>query len=320
MRVLVTGGNGFVGRRLLHKLLGMPGVSAVAGLRNQRALELDLVCEQRVLGDLATASFSAAQFSGIDVLVHTAARVHVMQDVEVDSLLTYRQVNVAALRRLAEAAVQAGVKRFIFVSSIKVNGEETLPGRVFTAGDVPAPKDHYSISKYEAEQALREVCENSDMEWVVVRPPLVYGPGVKANFQRLMRTLRRGLPLPVGALRNRRSLVALDNLVDLLITCLTHPRAANQTFLVSDGNDLSVVELTEALAQLLGSRSWLIPIPAAFLRVALRMIGRADVAQRLCGDLRVDIEKTCSVLDWYPPVAANDGLALTVAHYLECRP
>lgn len=319
MRVLVTGANGFVGERMLQRLLGMSGVSVVAGLRGSGALNDAVACERCVLGDLTTASFSAAQLDDIDVLVHTAARVHVMRDIEADPLVAFRRTNVTALLRLAEAAAQAGVKRFVLVSSIKVNGEETLPGRAFTAGDVPAPMDPYGISKHEAEQALRQVCESSGMEWVVVRPPLVYGPGVKANFQRLMRTLGRGLPLPIGALRNRRSLVALDNLVDLLVTCLTHPRAVNQTFLVSDDDDLSVVALAERLARLLGSRSWLLPIPATYLRAALRLIGRAGVAQRLCGELRVDIEKTRALLDWHPPVTVDEGLARTVTHYLEHR-
>ena len=320
MRVLVTGANGFVGGGLLQRLLGMAEVSVVAGLRHYGALDDTVVCERCVLGDLATSSFAAAQLDGIDVIVHTAARVHVMRELEVDPLATFRQVNVAALRRLAGAAAQAGVRRFVFVSSIKVNGEETMPGYAFMAGDVPTPMDPYGISKQEAEQALREICESSGMEWVVVRPPLVYGPGVKANFQRLMQGLACGVPLPVGALHNRRSLVSLDNLVDLLVTCLTHPRAANQTFLVSDGNDLSVIELTKKLAQLLSSRSWLVPIPAACLRVALNSVGRASVAQRLCGELRVDIEKNRSVLDWCPLTTVDEGLARTTAHYLECRP
>lgn len=317
MRVLVTGANGFVGARVVQVLRDRPDVNVVSGVRRLGVHCDAIIGEQRELGDLAQASFDISQFSDIDVVVHTAARVHVMQDREADPLLAFRRANVEALKSLAVVAALAGVKRFVLVSSIKVNGEETLPGRPFNAEDEAAPADPYGISKYEAEQVLRQVCEGSSMEWVVVRPPLVYGPGVKANFMRLMQSLGRGMPLPVGSLHNRRSLVALDNLVDLLVTCLSHPQAANQTFLVSDGDDLSVAALTEHLSQLLASRSWLLPIPPSCLRAALRMAGRSAVAQRLCGELRVDIGKTHSLLGWQPPMAVKEALALTAAHYLE---
>lgn len=317
MRVLVTGANGFVGGGVLRALVGRPDVRAVAGVRDAGVFVSAASCEHCVLGDLAYAQFSASQFTGIDVLVHTAARVHVMRETDVDPLQAFRQANVQGLQALATAAAAGGVRRFVFVSSIKVNGEETPPGVPYTADDVPAPVDPYGVSKHEAEQALRRICEDTGMEWVIVRPPLVYGPEVKANFLRLMQSLESGMPLPVGSLQNRRSLVALDNLVDLLVTCLSHPQAANQTFLVSDGGDLSVAELTALLSRLLSSRSWLFPFPAVLLRTALAVIGRVAVAQRLCGELRVDIEKTRTSLGWQPPVSVEQGLSCTVAHYLE---
>lgn len=318
MRVLVTGATGFVGQALLRQLVCVQGITPIAGVRKIGALSLaDLSCEQLPLGNLTEGPVAIELLQRVDVLVHTAARVHVMDEREADPLASFRRMNVAASIELAKAAARAGVKRFIYISSIKVNGEETSPGQRFSAADQPLPIDPYGISKHEAEQALREVCEGMGMEWVVVRPPLVYGPGVKANFQRLMQGLLAGLPLPLGGLHNQRSLVALGNLVDLLVTCLDHPNAANQVFLVSDGDDLSVRVLAERLARLLGSRSWLLPLPCGALRVGLSLVGRAGAAQRLCGELRVDIDKTCALLGWQPPFPVDEALACTVAHYLE---
>lgn len=320
MRVLVTGATGFVGQALLRRLASVQGVTPIAGVRQVVALNPgDLACEQLPLGDLAEGHVAAELLQGVDVLLHTAARVHVMDEREADPLAAFRRINVAASMGLAESAARAGVKRFIYISSIKVNGEETLPGQRFAAEDKPQPIDPYGISKHEAEQALQAVCERTGMEWVVVRPPLVYGPGVKANFQRLMQSLLKGLPLPVGALHNQRSLVALDNLVDLLVTCLDHPQAANQAFLVSDGDDLSVRALAERLARLLGARSWLLPVPAGCLRGGLVLLGQAGIAQRLCGELRVDMDKTYALLGWQPPITVDEALARTVTRYLESR-
>ena len=252
---------------------------------------------------------------GIDVVVHCAARVHVMQDTEADPLAAFRAVNVAGTLTLAHQAVSAGVKRFVFISSIKVNGESTFTRQPFTADDAPAPLDAYGLSKMEAEQGLREIALQTGMEVAIIRPPLVYGPGVKANFAAMMRWLQLGVPLPLGAIHNQRSLVALDNLVDLIVTCLTHPAAANQTFLVSDGEDVSTTELLRRMGKAMGHPARLVPVPVGFLKLAATMLGKGDMAQRLCGSLQVDIEKTRRLLDWTPPLSLDQGLKKAAEGY-----
>jgi UDP-glucose 4-epimerase len=214
---------------------------------------------------------------------------------------------------LARQAAAAGLRRFVFVSSIKVNGEATQLARPFIADDAPAPLDAYGVSKMEAEQGLREIARQTGMEVVIIRPPLVYGPGVKANFAAMMRWLKRGVPLPLGAIHNQRSLVALDNLVDLILTCLTHPAATNQTFLVSDGEDVSTTELLRRMGQAMGKTARLLPVPASWLKVAASLVGKGDVAQRLCGSLQVDISKTRELLGWVPPVSLDEGLRRAAA-------
>ncbi|WP_458982598.1 NAD-dependent epimerase/dehydratase family protein [Pseudomonas borbori] len=317
MRVLVTGASGFVGRALLQRLLALDWIDAVAGLRKTGALiEYELPCERRVLGDLAVAAVNSDALQGVDVLVHTAARVHVMDDAATDPLAVFRAVNVEGMLRLATAAAEAGVKRFVLISSVKVNGEETPPGHVFTAADQPCPSDAYGRSKWEAEQALQALCEATDMRWVIIRPTLVYGPGVRANFHRLMGGLAHGLPLPLGALNNRRSLVALDNLLDLLLICLVHPAAVNQIFMVSDGDDWSVAELARYLARALQSPARLLPVPRSWLRSGLQLSGCGSVAQRLCGELCVDIEKTKTLLGWQPAHAVANALSVTAEDFL----
>ena len=314
MQIMVTGANGLVGAALISRIAREPAMQPIAGVRVPQADNLP--CEQRVLGNLAKDRLSAQALRGVEVVVHAAARVHVMEESERDPLAAFRAVNVEGTRALLEAAALAGVRRFILVSSIKVNGEISLPGRPFSEQDAANPQDAYAQSKWEAEQLVQAFCEQHAMEWVVVRPPLVYGPGVRANFRRMMQALARGLPLPLGSLHNRRSLVALENLVDFLACCASHPAAANQRFLLSDGRDLSVTELSRALAAALGSRSWLVPLPGAWLYAGLRLLGRAAAAQRLCGELRVDSGKARALLHWQAPQGVDEALAATVQHFL----
>lgn len=315
MRVLVTGGNGLVGGAVLRRLACHEPFETVAGVRSFRSA-VDTGMPVCILGDLAQLTINSRSLRGVDVLIHTAARVHVMHEKNKDPLTAFRLVNVEGTRALLEASAHAGVRRFIFVSSIKVNGEVSPPGRPFSERDEVNPQDAYACSKWEAEQLVQSFCEQHGMEWVVVRPPLVYGPGVRANLRRMMQALARGLPLPLGSLHNLRSLVALENLVDFLTCCVSHPAAANQRFLLSDGRDLSVTELSRTLAAALGSRSWLVPLPGAWLNAGLRLLGRAAAAQRLCGELRVDSGKARELLDWQAPKGVDEALIETVQDFV----
>ncbi len=312
MKVLVTGASGFVGRALVQRLGGMVGMRVLAAVRRPDASSLvsgpstTVVCVGAEL-PLDQVDWSAA-LEGVDAVVHLAARVHVLHDESTDPLAACRAVNVAGTLNLARQCVRAGVKRFVFVSSVKVNGEATVAGQRFTEVDVPAPQDAYAISKFEAEQGLRYLSEQSGMEVVIIRPPLVYGRGVKANFAALVRGVQRGWLLPLGAVCNQRSLVALDNLVDLIVVCLAHPGAANETFLVSDGHDLSTPDLIRGIAHAVGAKPRLLRVPVGTLRALASLLGKRDTMQRLCGDLQVDISKACSLLGWSPPVSVEEGL------------
>ena len=303
--VVVTGANGFVGRALCAEIVARG--TAVRGI-TRSACDFPSGTESFRVGDIDDSTNWQDALAGCRVVVHLAARVHVMADTAANPLDEFRRINVQGTLNLARQAAAAGVNRFVFISSVKVNGEATLPGQPFAADDAPAPLDAYGISKMEAEQGLREIAFQTGMEVVIIRPPLVYGPGVKANFAAMMRWLRRGIPLPLGAIHNQRSLVALDNLVDLIVTCLTHPAAANQTFLVSDGEDVSTTELLRRMGQAMGRPARLIPVPASWLKLAAAMVGKPDVAQRLCGSLQVDIEKTRRLLGWTPPLSLDEGL------------
>lgn len=318
--ILVTGATGFVGHALVQRLAAD---AALDGDGNGHGDRVVVAVRRSVgpwpagvqlaqTGDLLPSTDWRAALRGVHAVVHCAARVHVMHDQAGDPLAAYRQVNVAGTLNLARQAAQAGVRRFVFVSSIKVNGEATLTGQPFGADDTPAPMDPYGVSKMEAEQALWALSAQTGMEVVVVRPPLVYGPGVKANFAAMVRWVARGVPLPLGNIGNARSMVALDNLVDLLVTCLKHPAAAGQTFLVSDGEDVSTTALLQRTAKAMGKNARLLPVPAPLLAFAAALLGKRAAAQRLCGSLQVDIEKTRQLLGWQPPLTLDQGLKQAV--------
>jgi len=306
MNILITGANGFVGSYLAKKLSNLPAVKLTLAARV--ASTTQLVKTFKVNQIDSTTEWSEA-LVGCQSVVHTAARAHIMKDEVADPLTEYRRVNVDGTLNLARQAAEAGVRRFIFISSIKVNGEQTLIGKPFTAEDIPAPEDAYGISKYEAEQGLLQIAADSGLEVVIIRPPLVYGPGVKGNFSSMMQVVKKGFPLPLGAINNMRSLVALDNLVDLIITCINHPAAANQVFLAGDGEDLSTTELLRGIAKAAGVSSRLIPVPAAVLMFGASLLGKKAVAQRLLGSLQVDISKARDLLGWTPPLSVEEGLS-----------
>ncbi len=272
-----------------------------------------------VVGNLGGDTDWSAALKGIEIIVHLAARVHVMNDSVSDPLAEFRRVNVEGTLNLAQQAVSGGVKRFVFISSIKVNGGNTLLNQPYFADDTPAPVDPYGISKYEAEEGLHSLAMETGLEVVIIRPPLVYGPGVKVNFRSMMQWLNRGLPLPFGAIHNKRSLVALDNLVDLIITCIEHPSAANQTFLAGDGEDLSTTELLRIMGQALGRPARLMPIPERLLEAVAVLLGKRALAQRLCASLQVDISKAKELLGWVPPVKTKEALHETARHFLESQ-
>lgn len=314
VRILLTGATGFLGRALLKELLYREH-EVTAAVRHASPVVKGL--RSYPIVDIGGTTDWLPALQGIEVVVHAAARVHVVRERHPDPLAEYRHVNVDGTLRLARQAVASGVRRFVFISSIKVNGESTLLGKPFLAGDVPAPADPYGVSKLEAEQGLMRLADEAGMELVIIRPPLVYGPGVKANFLSMMRWLHKGVPLPFGAIHNRRSLVALDNLVDLIVTCIEHHVAANQTFLVSDGEDLSTSELLRRMGAVLGRPARLLPVPSWLLQAGAAALGKQALSQRLCGSLQVDIGKTRELLGWTPPLSIDEALRKTAKHFLE---
>ena len=310
MRVLVTGASGFVGRTLIHTL-SLRSHEIVAAMRAAPS-DRDTPSNSVAIGDInATTNWSAA-LHGADAVVHLAARVHVMRDTAIDPLAEFRRVNTDGTLNLARQAAAAGVKRFIFLSSIGVNGNSTSQGKIFTENSASLPHDPYSVSKHEAEVGLRAISKSTGMEIVIIRPTLVHGSKAPGNFGKLTRLVAKGLPLPLASIQNRRSFVGIDNLVDFIITCLEHPAAANETFLVSDGEDLSTPDLIRRMARAMDRPARLLPVPKSVLMAAAAMLGKRDKAQRLCGSLQVDISKSRALLGWNPPISVDEGLRRTV--------
>ena len=314
-KILVTGSSGFVGSCLIEKLIENVDFQVTALVRRAPAKTNECI-HYYCLADFAQIDAGHESLKQIDVVIHLASRVHVMNDTEVDPLAAFRAINVGHTLSLARSAAMSGAKRFIFVSSVKVNGEGTTPGHPYRETDTPNPVDFYGISKLEAEEGLRLVAAETGMEVVIIRPVLVYGPGVKANFESMMKWLRKGIPLPFGAIRNQRSLVALDNLVDLILTCVNHPAAADQTFLVSDGEDVSTTQLLVKLANALNSPSRLLPVPSWLLTASATLLGKKALSQRLCGSLQVDITKARLLLGWHPVLTLDQALRKTAVHFI----
>ena len=324
MNILLTGATGFIGQSLVTKLLKLNNV--VTALVREKSSTLTKDVKQITGVDFNKLSEKSSinsfeielkqSLKDVDVVVHLAARVHVMADNSNDPLAEFRAVNCDATLLLAQLAADAGVKRFVFISSVKVNGEMTELKKPFKPEDQHVPKDPYGLSKYEAEQGLLALAKETGMEVVVIRPPLVYGPGVRANFVSMMKWIYKGVPLPFGAISNQRSLVALDNLVGFIIHCLSHPKAANEVFLISDGEDVSTTELLQKVSKSLDTKPWLIPFPVNWMIFTARLIGKKDLANRLFSSLQVDSSKATDLLGWKPVITMDEQLKKTADAYL----
>ena len=304
--ILISGATGFVGGAVVRELCHR-GEKVVAAVRLYSE-SLPTTVKQVQVGGLSAGTDYSVALKSVDVVIHAAARVHVMHDQVADPLSEFRKVNVEGTLNLARQAADAGVQRFVFISSIKVNGESTKLGKPFTAEDNITTQDPYGLSKWEAEQGLLQIAKETGMQVVVIRPPLIYGEGVKANFKKMMHGVAKGLPLPLGAVHNQRSLVALDNLVDFIILCAQHPKAANEVFLISDGEDVSTTELLQKVAKAMGKKARLLPVPVGLMRFVAKLLGKEDVANRLFGSLQVDSSKAREILDWQPVTTMDEQL------------
>jgi UDP-glucose 4-epimerase len=307
---LVTGAIGFVGRALMPTLICRGHESREAVRRSEKKPDGRL--SSFVVGNIDGTTYWSTALRGVDAVIHLAARVHVMRNSAREPLVEFHRVNTEGTLNLASQAAEVGVRRFIFLSTIGVNGSSTLYGKVFAPTDTPSPHDPYSKSKYEAEIGLHSIARSTGMEVVIIRSPLVYGANAPGNFGKLTRLVAKGLPLPFGSITNRRSLMGIDNLVDFMVTCLEHPAAANETFLVSDGEDLSTPDLIRRMARAMDRPARLLPVPSSVLMATAAMLGRRDMAQRLCGSLQVDISKSRQLLGWNPPFSVDEGLKRAV--------
>jgi len=319
-RILVTGASGFVGHILCRTLLAQ-GFEVTATVRRIALLpeRHERLYQEIEVGDIHASTDWSSALKGVNTLVHLAARVHVMKDVASDPLAEFLKVNLDGTVNLARQAARVGVKRLVYVSSVKVNGEETQELRSYVEQDMPAPQDPYGVSKWEAERALQLIAQETGLEVVVVRPPLVYGPGVKGNFIRLLAAVDKEIPLPLAGANNARSLVYVGNLVNALICCATHPAARGQTYLVSDGKSVSTAVLVEKIAKALGRKSRSFYFPPGLIRFAAIMLGRSAQVDRLFGSLRVNDEKIHRELSWTPPYTLDQGLHETVDWYQKSK-
>lgn len=318
IRFLVTGANGFVGRALCATLVQHGHDVRGAVRRSDIALNSNI--SRVTVGEINAQTDWSAALSGIDVLIHLAARVHVMHETSADPLDEFRRTNVQGTEHLARRAAAQGVKRLVFVSSIKVNGEETTGGQRYTEHDVPSPQDTYGVSKWEAEQALHRVAKETGLEVVIVRPPLVYGPGVKGNFERMLQVLNEGVPLPLASVNNLRSLIYVENLADALRVCAIHPAAAGETYLLGDGDDISTPDMLRQLALAMGKPARIFPFPAVLLRLAGNLLGKSEEIARLLGSLQIDSGKIRRELNWQPPFTLQQGLQATAEWYRTSKP
>lgn len=313
-KILLTGSNGFLGRAILSKLI-VSQVTVIPSVRNYQSKKLlqDFDCEKVLVSPLAFDTDWSEALADVDVVIHCAAKTDSDGDTSANSVAEFYDVNVNATLALARQAASLGVRRFVFISTVKVHGENTLLGKPFTRHDILAPQNAYADSKAEAEIGLVRLARSSGMEVVIIRPPMIYGPSVKGNFQKLLNSIERDLILPFAEINeNQRSMVALDNLVDLILTCVRHPKAANQTFLVSDGEDLSTAELLRRIAKAMNRSARLLSVPVPILAIGAKLLGKGAVAQRILGSLQVDISETCELLQWKPPTSVNDGLCKAV--------
>lgn len=310
-KIALTGASGFVGIAVVKQLMATkhqltPLVRVITKSSPSNSIGV---------GNLDEKTSYSQVLAEVNVVIHSAARAHIMKDEVADPLAEYRKVNVAGSENLARQAAAAGVKRFIYISSVKVSGESTSGKVPYTESMTVAPEDAYGQSKYEAEEALKKITEETGMELVIIRPPLVYGPGVKANFLSLLKLSKLSVPLPFGLVNNQRSMVYRENLVDFIVKCIDHPNAANQTFLISDGHDLSLSNLIRTIRKAMNKPAWLLPVPVWLFKLAGKITGKMAVMDRLVGDLQVDSSKAQRLLDWVPPYTVEEGIKATVADF-----
>lgn len=309
MKILITGATGFVGRHLVKSLKNQ-GVELTLVARSSHINQSNI---RYLYSDLNTNFDWQSSLTDCDIVIHLAGRAHVMKEEAGNPYQAYAEINIEATKRLAEQAALYGVKRFIFLSSVKVNGEIT-DSVAFTETDIPQPEDDYGKTKYEAEKALSVIAKETGMEVVIIRPPLVYGTGVKANFKNLIKLSHLSIPLPFGAIHNKRSLIYIENLIDFIVLCTHHPKAANETFLISDDADVSTTQLIKYIREANGQKSWLLPVPKSWLTCVFKLIGKSSLSDRLCGNLQVDITKAKTLLNWKPPYSVKEGIARTVSN------